>query len=416
MIITLKRLYTIKDKTPSFLLLILSFFPLLNSNQLSISLLLFFFFSIFFRTRIIKENFKKYGYKPLIINSLFYLIIVFSLSYSPLQEQGLDIIVRGISFLLFPLTLIYSINITDRLIRYMSIIFIGSNILVILYFVIKLNMLSKFVTNPAEFFNIRFFIEIGKADYKDWHPTYMGLNYLLSILLLLKVIYQSCSYVKKIFGVVLITIFLAFLIILNSRIIIFLTLFSIPLYSLLTLKLLKDRVLILSIIIVSFIVLAQISKNNNIGRLFLEPITYDFRNFSLKKVLGPRYYIQECSLELIKQKPILGYGVGYEKELLSNYCLEIKNFKNQYLSSYSSHNVYLSILFTTGFLGFLALVFMLINNLYLAFNFRNFFYGSVIIIFIFAFLTENYFIRLNGVILFSFINAYFFKKILEKIE
>ncbi|SHG80459.1 O-antigen ligase family protein [Winogradskyella jejuensis] len=404
------------DKIIYFILVLLSFYPLLTTNKISILILLLFSFSILFKLDVIKDNFKSYGIKPLIINSLFYIVIAFSLSYSPLKEKGLDIIVRNISFLLAPLIFIYSIKIPPKVIRIISGVFILSNIIVFLYFVFRLGLLSKFMSNPEEFFNIRFFIEIGKSDYKDWHPTYMSINYLLSILMILKEVKESRKYLKKVLSLTLVAVFFVFLIILNSRTIIFLTLLAIPTYSILIFKSKRIKILILLSSVASFLLFSQISKSNNVGRLFLEPISYNSDNFNLERVLGPRYHIQKCSIDLISERPFFGYGIGYEKRLLPSYCLEINNFKNQYLNNYSSHNVYLSTLFASGILGLLPLLFMLSNNILLAFRKRSFLYGIVLIIFAFAFLTENYFIRLNGVVLFSFINAYFFSLIFKKIE
>ena len=129
-----------------------------------------------------------------------------------------------------------------------------------------------------------------------------------------------------------------------------------------------------------------------------------------------RYQVQKCSVELISRNPILGYGVGYEKKLLTAYCLEVRNFRNKQLVSYTSHNVYLSIMFSGGLLALIPFIFMLLNNIVIGIKRRDLIHVSFLTIFILAFLTENYLVRLNGILLFTFLNTYFYLKNYRKPE
>lgn len=406
----------VTKQIPKWLLIFLSLFPLLNIKLISIAVFLFYFFSIVFNFKKIKSNFKNYGFKPLLINSLFYLFIILSITYSPFKAKGLELVIREVSFLLMPLVIIYALKISKSLIKIMSIVYVLSNVLVVVYFTFKLNLLNIFLESPINFFNRRFFLEIGATDYKDWHATYIALNFLISIILIINFIFKSQAKVIKLFATLVVFFLLAFLLILNSRIIIALASLVVPVYIFFKIKGFWAKTIMTILVLVLMTSLFFISNNNKLGRLFVEPVSYYISNFNTKTLLGVRYEVQKCSFELITKKPLLGYGVGYEKKLLPSYCLEVKNFKNQYLKKYSSHNVYLSIFFNTGVFGFIALIYLLGNNLYLTIKNRKLLYASILVVFIFAFITENYFIRINGVLLFAFLNSYFYKQNMKVIE
>ncbi|WP_211305908.1 O-antigen ligase family protein [Olleya aquimaris] len=299
----------------------------------------------------------------------------------------------------------------------MTIVFIGSNILVVIYFIIKLNLIQDLISQPSTFFNTSYFIEISNnLGYKDWHATYIALNNLLACVFLLNYTTKPKPLKKKALAIFIIVLFLAFSLILNSRIIFLLNLLIIPFFLFFKIKTVKFKIIMVISMLLLFFTLFKVSNNNKLGRIFEHPIQYYVSNFSAKTILGVRYQVQECSVELISRSPILGYGIGYEKKLLTDYCFEVKNFQNKYLKSYTSHNVYLSIMFSAGIFGLLALVYMLFNNLILGIMQRDLIYVSFLIIFIIAFLTENYLIRLNGILLFAFLNSYFYQKNYIKIE
>jgi len=406
----------ITNNAPYVLLVLLSVFPLLNVNLISILITVFYIFSVVFRLKTIKENIKKIGAKPLVVNSLFYVILIVSILYSPAKNKGLDVVVREISFLLMPLVLIYSIKISDRLIKIMVGVFIVSNIVVMLYLTYKLNLISDLIEQPKQVFNKRYFLEIGTFDFKDLHATYIALNNIISVLILIKFVFSTQNIKKKIGAISLIFMFTLFLFVLNSRVIIIISLLAIPLFIFLKLKTLKYKLITVMILVLSITALVITSKTHRLGRLFVKPVEHHINNFNAEDLIGVRYKIQECSIELISKKPILGYGLGYEKILLPNYCFEIKNFKNVHLKTYTSHNVYLFIIFAAGIPALIAFLFLLINNFAIAFRHKDIMYILLLGIFTFAFLTENYFIRINGILLFAFINSYFYNKNFKKIE
>ncbi|MEM6685850.1 MAG: O-antigen ligase family protein [Bacteroidota bacterium] len=406
---SLSVLQTLK-KAPYALLILLSCMPILTIDWISKILLVFFVTTIAFNTKEIKENFAKIGAKPILINCGFYFVLIISLSYSPLKNKGLDILVRELSILLIPIALIYALKVTKKLIKIITTLFIATNIIAAIYLIIKLNLVHEIIVNPSEFFNKRYFIDIALIETKEWHPTFIALNNLISILVLIQVSFNTTNIYKRLGAILIIVFFFFFFFILNSRIILLLALLMIPTFILIKLKSYTYKSIVVVLLIASATTIFIASKNNKFGRIFMKPITYYMENFDAEEFFGSRYRIQSCSVELIKEKPIFGYGIGYEKWLLPRYCLEIRNFKDQYLQNYSSHNVYLSLLFSAGIFGLLPFLLLLYNNLRLGIRKKDTMYVAILVIFIICFLTENYFIRLNGIVLFTFINTYFYKK------
>ncbi|WP_353777090.1 O-antigen ligase family protein [Winogradskyella sp. 3972H.M.0a.05] len=114
-----------------------------------------------------------------------------------------------------------------------------------------------------------------------------------------------------------------------------------------------------------------------------------------------RMMIYDCSLSLIGDNPLLGYGVGDTKAVLSecyftNSNITIKEY-------YNSHNQFLSAWLAAGVIGVASLLGMVLYNLKLAIKSSSFVHISVIILFFVSMLTENILERQNGVLLFSFI-------------
>lgn len=411
-----KLLLQKKDTIPYFFLILLSFFPILTINGISKILVCFFVSTLIFKYNTIISKIKNIGIKPLIINSSFYFILIISLLYSPEKEKGYSIIIREISFLLAPLMLIYGLNLNKKIIKIITSVFIISNILVLVYLSLKINLVDEIISNPFGVFNKPFFLEINRIDYKDWHSTYIGLNNLISVLILLNYLFKSTNFKRKIIAVLIIAVFIIFFIILNSRTMFLITLFMIPLFVILKLRLLKHKIVVILITITSVIVLTGVSKGNKLGRIFVKPVEYYVTNFSMKEVLGVRYQIHECSKELIAKKPLLGYGLGYVPDILSNYCYEVRNFKTKLLSKYNSHSTYYFLLLSSGIVALITFLFLIINNLRISILNKDYLYFTILLVFIFAFFTENYFVRLNGIVLFSFCNALFYKKNIDKLS
>lgn len=109
-----------------------------------------------------------------------------------------------------------------------------------------------------------------------------------------------------------------------------------------------------------------------------------------------------CGWQLFKEHPVLGVGLGDKKnELYAVY--QEKNFQFAIKTEKNVHNNYLDILFSLGLVGFIlfAAGWIVLPLVYL-YRSRDLLGFLVLFTFLFAFITENYFDRSLGGMLFAF--------------
>lgn len=128
---------------------------------------------------------------------------------------------------------------------------------------------------------------------------------------------------------------------------------------------------------------------------------------SKKSTTAARAEIWKVSLKLIAKKPVLGYGVGGEKNLLVNAYTELGlfYFAEQKLNA---HNQFFQTGIAIGGLGLLVLILMLFIPLYFSLKNRYYLYGCFIVLIGFNFLTESMLERQAGVVFYALFNALFF--------
>lgn len=142
----------------------------------------------------------------------------------------------------------------------------------------------------------------------------------------------------------------------------------------------------------------------------VKPNTYVIKNET--NSTNNRIQIYKCAIELIKNKPILGYGIGRDKKVLYD-CYK-ENLYYLYENKFNTHNQYLSTLLRFGLLGFIVFLFFLYYNYKIAVNSKSTIFLSILIFYTFNFLFENVIERQNGVILFAFLINYYSFKSLER--
>jgi O-antigen ligase len=124
-----------------------------------------------------------------------------------------------------------------------------------------------------------------------------------------------------------------------------------------------------------------------------------------------RYNIYKCSLESVKESPLIGYGLGdVQNKLTDCYTANEMGFEN---NSYNSHNQYIGLLLISGLTGLFLYLYTLYVNLRNSLNFKFYLTASFFFYFIFNFFTENILEREAGVLLYSFFGCLFLY-VLEK--
>lgn len=118
-----------------------------------------------------------------------------------------------------------------------------------------------------------------------------------------------------------------------------------------------------------------------------------------------RYGIYKCALSNIKQKPILGHGIGDVKKELDICYAKTSSILLE--NNYNSHNQYLSIWLSCGLVGFLIYIGFLFFNFKIALQQKKILFLCLLLFFCILMFFENILERQSGVILFSLIVNFF---------
>jgi O-antigen ligase len=121
--------------------------------------------------------------------------------------------------------------------------------------------------------------------------------------------------------------------------------------------------------------------------------TYNTNN-TLK--VDSRWSRWQVAVDLIKQKPFLGYGGGAENEVL------LKEFKDREMQSsidngYNAHNQFLGFFLRFGVLSVILLFIYFIRNAITAFRYQNLLFLSFLTILFWCFMVENIMDRNMGI-------------------
>ena len=132
--------------------------------------------------------------------------------------------------------------------------------------------------------------------------------------------------------------------------------------------------------------------------------TFGYENITAQQ---SRILIWDASFQLIKEAPLLGYGIGDAEDALIEKYKEL-NYIQNYINQYNAHNQFLQTFLQIGVVGFgvLSSIFII-----LAINMRrsrNEF--SVFLILLISLFFESMLVRFNGIVFFSIIIPLLLKK------
>ena len=121
----------------------------------------------------------------------------------------------------------------------------------------------------------------------------------------------------------------------------------------------------------------------------------------------PRIIIWRNSLKVIKRKPIFGYGIGD-----ANDELEKEHKKTEFIDGtikrYNAHNQFLETWLQSGIFGFISLLLVFAVPLYQSIKKKQELLFLFLVVSFIQLLFESMFVRLAGVVYFSFFYSYLF--------
>ncbi|QKX04712.1 hypothetical protein HN014_07230 [Aquimarina sp. TRL1] len=416
----------------SSLLVLLSFYPILKEAITSITIITFCVLVMVVYWNNLKNRYSKYGIRPLIINTGFYLVLIFSSVYSDDFFFSLGRLQSSILILIFPIVLIYFFpRIEQKTIKQFSYGFLISNLIILIYITYMLlkglsidrfpNLMeSSFFNQIQVLWSYPYEFTLSKAHkhltlFYETHKTYVSLNFLVAIFLIFNLISNHTrKFFVKIFLVFLFFLFSSFIVYSQSISVVFSLMLSLFLLSFFVFK---NKKYLLVYVVTFFFFFFFLKKqgffssydNKNTESIFklIDYVKYGkFSQGTDKRVL-----IYDCSLKLITSNIIFGYGVGNVQKELNNCYINNNYIVDEFESKgkqINSHNYYLHLMLSGGLLCLVLFVYLLLNNLLIAFKSNNLFFFFFLLSFTICLFTENLLVRILGVLPFTIFNSLFY--------
>ncbi|MEL0651808.1 O-antigen ligase family protein [Algibacter sp. TI.3.09] len=355
--------------------------------------------------------------KSLWIPAGFYLIMLMSLLYSLDYSQGVKIVIRYLSFVLLPIIFLTIKGFSDKE---------RSLILKIFVFAVTFFHLSCFLNAiyrqvvffwNGGVFNWYFFFRYDLLEIFEQHPTYVAMFTLMSISILL---FSSLKQLlSKKYSFFLLLVQFVGLLFSGSRIglLILIVIISLYVYRKVFVQLQKTNSKRISIILVSTFLMLFIVWNIPVIKeriLFTIGYDYDYK-FNKKKFVkngAPekhgRLLLWGDVIELIKEKPIFGYGTG-SNNIVLNKKYEEKGHRHFLNENYNAHNTYLELLISGGFFHLSIFLLMLLSIVFKGWRKKDFVTLSFFCVISITALTETIF-RSQGIIFFTFFYCFLLSK------
>ncbi len=340
-----------------------------------------------------KEKFQALFSQPLaIVMMLFYLLHLISMAYTENTSVGWNDLLLKTSLFLLPLFITSTFFISNHK-RFQVLKVFALLMMFMAASDIILSSIRYIETSRSEVF---FYVEL--THFLPRQPHYVSWYYSFAVFIAAHQVLTNQG--KKFWWLAGMVLLLISLVLLSSRIfyIAFVLVFTVSTFKLFNANLLSKSRLRLLILGTSFFLLCILMIPNTSSRII--DAKNEFESFVgvSSKHTNPRAHLWNHGIQLILKKPILGYGVGDARGLLtksfegnkSDFFKNNHNFHNQYLQSWAE----------VGILGVLFLIVLMM----MPFLQKNqhplflIFLGLTLI----GFLTESMLERQAGVIFFAF--------------
>ncbi len=338
-----------------------------------------------------KEQFPLKALKRAGFISVLFVPFIFSVFYSYNVERGITYLIRILPLLILPLSFaILQPENKRTIIRSFIPAFVVTNAIYIILMLLYILQLG-YLRSEHDLYYYYSFITYEFYHIGD-HPIYLSVQFVLAFFLLV-----HSKFFNKIQKTILFSVLLFGLFFLARKGVILSFIIILPLYLGTIIK--SKAVLIGSISVVALVFLAFMFVPE-IKNRYAELWDKEGVKKSETSSTGIRLILWENSLELIKESPFFGYGIGDNQELFARQ-MESKGYFILANKKSNCHNQYLQFLLSIGIIG---LSFFLLSVLWLF----SFFYKNkvhlglaVVLFFLMVFISESFLERQNGIITYA---------------
>jgi len=328
----------------------------------------------------------------------FFIPILIGYVYATNFEKGLSEAIKNVFYLLVPIVIL------RKDLKYKELLFWSSKGLIYgsvvsMVLLLSINLYNFYISELpiSKLLSYNYTSLSFVSPLKDMHPFYLGTYYLFMLILL----WQPIIKIKKGFKVAITTLTIICLVFINSRNIFFIGMLLLTISLFKSVKPLKSLVILGSIIGV-FLLVKPVLKDtylyNKLSKGTLWELTDNVatNNTDSKKLSDSRMARWKVALELIRERPILGYGTSSEKQILEKRYTE-KGMRISANQRFDAHNQYLSYSLQYGFVGLFFIFIFFISNLRRSLFKKHFLLFTFVLILSCACLTENYLTRNMGI-------------------
>ncbi len=437
-----------KDQLPFYLLIALSFFPVMPFGVMSAIIILFILSCIAANFQKFKFQYRKVGLIPLLINIGFFLMLLLSLIYSENFKFGWRQIERGLPLLLLPIVFLYfPPKLTKKQLQIVGGTFVLANLLFIIFlFFYLVKNASDFEVPTREalvlfeglnskgflmqlkdlwngtFYEVLYYAQKNKESFLVIHKTYVSQSILWCIVMVaLFTLKKRISPLKKIAQVLLLLVLIVVLTYLYSMMNLLLLAVLSPLLLYAVLGPIKHRIWItagsLALVFGVFCMLTigqALSTNSYEKYKQYENPMFIFSNIEKMLQKDERNGINTCNVSLLKEESLFGYGIGDVQDQLnscySNLTDNAKNGPSIEEQNLNSHNYYAFLGLSGGIIAFALFVAMIGFNVSIGVRKKDLLYLAFILIIAMNLLTENTLGRAHGILFFALFNGILLSK------
>ncbi len=332
---------------------------------------------------------------------IFAIIGLISIINSNNYYGGFKVLERHISFIVLPLSFFLFANHISLSRKKVSLALLISLLICYLYSIIHFNINYSFFDIFYKSKGINHFIQLIRLiGFPIQHPSYLSFIILIGLIFISKNNYKNRYLQALIFIVILFS--LIFLVLLGSRAAI-ISVFALLFYFMI--KLLFKKRFIFFLIILGILIFSgsSVLKYTRLGNT-IKNIQKSEQNY---KKSDSRLIIWQNAITLIKQKPVLGYGIGDAlDEMIKEH--ERTGFKEGVKKRLDAHNQFLETWLQSGIFGLISLILVFAFPFYQSIKKRQELLFLFLLISFIQLLFESMFIRLAGVVYFSFFYSYLY--------
>ncbi|GAA4109820.1 hypothetical protein GCM10022393_06610 [Aquimarina addita] len=347
--------------------------------------------------------------KALLLFPVYFIVLSLSLVYTDNLSDGIELVQRSLSLLLFPIIFLFVKEDALTVRKLFNFLLLGLIVSFFINFAIAIHDSVLFVKgdDSIELTSISSLIEtlilvwnffIGAEFSVLVNPSYVSVYILLVLSYFLK---KELITGIRFFIVTLLFLYLFLLASLAAYLILFMM-------SVLLIFAVKDTSKRYLMLIIFFLGLIVFLNNPRVFDFYSRVKSYEnTTSYDHTASEKSRILTWQASLQLIKEAPFFGYGVGDANDVLIEKYKELGYIYN-YQNRYNAHNQFLQTLLHTGIIGLGILVFIFVL---LALRMkRSSNELAVLLILFISLMFESMLVRFNGIVFFSIVIPLLLKK------